>query len=247
MEMEEQVSPEEKRIKQDKNEQGTEEQSQVVKEGKCFVIGAGDLTVTQVSPGPDDLVIAVDGGLSYCSILGVEPDYLIGDFDSISDQERDAVKELKKRIPDQVIELCVRKNDTDMLAALKLGLEKGYRSFLIYGGTGGRLDHTLANIQCLLFLKKKGAVGYLMDGNRMIFVIKNEEVRFRKEMEGYLSLFTLGQEAVGVTIQGMKYPLDHYKMCNDYPIGISNEFIGEEGSVCVEDGELVGMIQYTEV
>ena len=213
-------------------------------EKKCIIIGAGDLTVGALEVQEGDLVIAVDGGLSYCGILEVEPDILIGDFDSVSEKERQAVEELAIQIPDRVIRLQPQKDETDMLAALKLGMEWGYRSFRIYGGTGGRLDHTLANIQCLLYLKKNGAVGYLCDGASLIFVIKNEEISFQPTMEGYLSLFTLGQEAKGVSIRGMKYPLDNYTMRNDFPIGISNEFIGEQGSVTVEDGELVGIVQY---
>ena len=213
-------------------------------EKKCIVIGAGDLTVGAVQVQEEDLVIAVDGGLSYCSLLEVEPDILIGDFDSVSDKEREAVEELANQIPDRVIRLEREKDDTDMLAALKLGLEWGYRSFRIYGGTGGRLDHTLANIQCLLYLKNHGAEGYLCDGASLIFVIKDEEISFQPTMEGYLSLFALGREARGVTIRGMKYPLDRAVLRNDFPIGISNEFIGEQGSVTVEDGELVGIVQY---
>ncbi len=211
---------------------------------KCYVVGAGDLTVTEVVPGPEDLVIAVDGGLMYCQVLGLEPDFVIGDFDSVGEEGLEAVRTLERTVPERMIRLNPEKDDTDMLAALKLGLEKGCRSFRIYGGTGGRLDHTLANIQCLLFLKNQGAEGYLCDGNSLIFVIKNEEVRFRKEMEGYLSLFSLGAEARGVTIQGMKYPLDRYTMKNDFPIGISNEFVGEEGLVQVEEGEVVCIVQY---
>jgi len=123
-------------------------------------------------------------------------------------------------------------------------LENGYRDFRIYGGTGGRIEHTLANIQCLLYLKKQGATGYLCDANSLIFVMKDEEVRFQVGMEGYLSLFCLGSEAKGVNITGMKYPLQEYTMRNDHPIGISNEFIGEQGIISVRDGELVGVIQY---
>ena len=131
-----------------------------------------------------------------------------------------------------------------MLAALKLGLEKGYSDFRIYGGTGGRLEHTIANIQCLLFLKEQGAQGYLCDGESMIFVIKDETVEFRETMEGYLSLFSLDRKAHGVSISGMKYNLDRYTMQNDFPIGISNEFIGQKATVTVESGELLGIIKY---
>lgn len=211
---------------------------------KCIVIGAGDLTVGQVSVGEEDLVIAVDGGINYCGVLNIEPDILIGDFDSVNETQRQAILQMKEEAPERVVVLKPEKDDTDMLAALRLGLEKGYDYFLIYGGCGGRMEHTLANIQCLLFLKNKGAVGYLMDGSGMVFVMKNEEVKLRDNLEGYFSLFCLGKEAKGVSIKGMKYELTDYLMTNDFPIGVSNEFIGKEATISVEDGELVGIVNF---
>ncbi len=209
---------------------------------KCIVIGAGDLTVGKVSVGEEDLVIAVDGGINYCSVLEIEPDILLGDFDSVNEAQREAILQMKEAAPERVVVLKPQKDDTDMLAALRLGLEKGYDYFLIYGGTGGRLEHTIANIQCLLFLKNHDAVGYLMDGNGMIFVMRNEEVKLKENLEGYFSLFCLGKEAKGVTIRGMKYELTDYDMTNAFPIGVSNEFIGKEATVSVENGELVGIV-----
>ncbi len=212
--------------------------------GKCIIVGAGDLTMGEIGINEEDYCIAVDGGLSYCGILGVEPDIIIGDFDSISEKEEEAIRILKEQVPERIIELPVEKDDTDMLAALKHGLSLGYREFRIYAGTGGRFDHTLANIQCLLYLKNHDATGYLVDGTGMILVLQNESVQFQKGLEGYLSLFSLSKEAKGVTIRGMKYPLEHYTITNDFPIGISNEFIGESATIAVEDGELVCMISY---
>lgn len=212
--------------------------------GRCIIIGAGDLTMGEIALGEEDFCIAVDGGLSYCPVLNVEPDLLIGDFDSVSEQEKEAIAALQQEIPERVICLPAEKDDTDMLAALKYGLELGYRDFRIYAGTGGRFDHTLANIQCLLYLKNHGACGYLVDGTGMMLVLQNESVSFRKELEGYLSLFSLGKEAKGVTISGMKYPLKDAVITNDFPIGISNEFVGEEATISVKDGELVCMISY---
>lgn len=213
-------------------------------EGKCFLIGAGDLTVGALEVGENDLVIAVDGGLGYCDVLGVEPDLILGDFDSISPEEAKTLMTLEQQIPERVIRLPREKDDTDTLAALKEGLHRGYRDYRIYGGTGGRFDHTFANIQCLLFLKKQGAVGYLVDGNGMILVLENESVEFQKGLEGYLSLFSLSQESLGVTIQGMKYPLDRAVLRNDFPVGISNEFTGEKAVISVEKGQLVCMLQW---
>lgn len=216
------------------------------KSGKCIVIGAGDLTLGNIAVGEEDFVIAVDGGLGYCGVLEVEPDLLIGDFDSVSEEEEKAVRLLEQEIPDRVIRLAREKDDTDMLAALKEGLARGYRQFHIYAGTGGRFDHTLANIQCLLYLKKRDAVGYLIDGTGMMLVICGEAVHFRKNLEGTLSLFSLGEKANGVTISGMKYELENAVLTNDFPIGISNEFIGEEAMISVDEGELVCMISYAQ-
>lgn len=211
---------------------------------KCIIIGAGDLTVGSVAVGEEDLVIAVDGGINYCGVLEIEPDIILGDFDSVNEAQREAILTMKEQAPDRVVVLKPEKDDTDMLAALKLGLEMGYDYFLIYGATGGRLEHTLANIQCLLFLKNHGAVGYLMDGSGMIFVMRNEEVKLRANLEGYFSLFCLGKEAKGVTIKGLKYELEDYAMSNAFPIGVSNEFVGKEATVSVREGELVGIVNY---
>ncbi len=210
---------------------------------KCIVVGAGELTVRKIQREPGDLVIAADGGLEHCERLGLRPDLILGDFDSVREETARSVEGLEMQMPDRIVRLPREKDETDTLAALKEGLERGYREFCIYGGTGGRLDHTLANIQCLLYLKGQGAAGYLADGEGTVFVIVNETVHFRRGMEGYLSLFSLAQEAQGVTVEGMKYPLHRAVLRNDFPLGISNEFTGEAASVSVENGQLLCVVQ----
>ena len=212
--------------------------------GKCIVIGAGDLTIGKFDIQNEDFVIAADGGLAYCGLLQIEPDLILGDFDSIGEAQQTAIKKLELEIPDRIIRLKPEKDDTDMMAALRIGLENGYKDFRILAGTGGRFDHTFANIQSLLFLKQHDATGYLIDGNGMILVLQDEEVRFNKNLEGYLSCFSLGKTAEGVNMTGLKYPLQNAVLTNDYPIGISNEFIGEEAVISVEKGQLVLMLQY---
>ncbi len=212
--------------------------------GKCIVIGAGELSVSEVLTEEGDYVIAVDGGFSYCSQLKLKPDLIIGDFDSVSEKKREAIEKLKEQMPHRIITLPPEKDDTDMLAALKHGLSLGYTDFRIYAGCGGRLDHTLANLQCLLYLKNHNAAGCLMDRDTMIFVLQNETMEFKGNMQGILSLFSMGKEAKGVTLRGMKYPLADYTMRNDFPIGISNEFTGQPASVSVRDGALLCIFSY---
>lgn len=211
---------------------------------RCIIVAAGDMTVSEIPAREEDLVIAVDGGLDYCSLLGVEPDLVLGDFDSVGEDRAGQIAFWEKQCPERVIRLQCEKDDTDTLMAIKVALERGCDHFLIYGATGGRLEHTIANIQSLLYLKHHGAVGYLMDGTGMIFVLEDEEVRFQASMEGYLSLFALGKEAAGVDISGMKYPLSDALITNDFPIGISNEFTGQEAAVRVRSGQLLGIVTY---
>ena len=206
---------------------------------KCIIIGAGDLTVSEIPVGEDDYVIAADGGYSYCKLLGIEPDLILGDFDSVLEDDAQELAEIFKEDPERVIVLPAEKDETDMLAAIHAGLEAGCREFHLYASQGGRLEHTLANIQCLNYLKDCGAVGYMMDGTGMILVAKNETVAFKASMEGMLSLFSLGDRAEGVTIRNMKYELNKAVVTNSFPIGISNEFIGEQASITVENGTLV--------
>lgn len=212
--------------------------------GNCILIGAGDLTISEILVGENDLCIAVDGGFEYCKLLEITPDYILGDFDSISEKEAESVAEIAKTEEDRVIVLPVEKDDTDMLAAIKLGLSEGYQNFRIYGGMGGRIEHTIANIQCLLYLKEHNAVGYLMDGTGMILVAKEEQISFQDSLEGYLSLFSMGDKAV-VSIEHMKYPLKEQEITNSFPLGISNEFLlGEKGKVTVHKGAVMMIVSW---
>ena len=211
---------------------------------KCIVICAGDFTPVEIKRKEDDFVIAVDGGYLYSKILEIAPDLIIGDFDSVTDAEREELSVMKQTDKDRIVELKPCKDDTDTLAALRIGLEKGYRNFHIYGAMGGRLEHTIANIQCLHFLKNHGAKGYIMDEACMLTLIQNETVAFNRDMEGFLSLFSLNGKATGVTIKNMKYPLNRAVITNDFPIGISNEFIGEAGEVTVEEGTLLAVVRW---
>ena len=215
------------------------------KTGTCIIIGAGDLTVGSLPYNPDtDYIIAADGGLMYCGILELEPDLILGDFDSLDDEYAEAVNEIRKKFPDKVVTLPVEKDDTDMLAAVKQGLKLGYRSFRLYGANGGRLEHTIANIQVLKYLKEQQAVGYIMDGTGMILLAQNETITFRESMEGYVNIFSLNEKAHGVTIRGLKYELEDATLSNAMPVGVSNEFVGVESEVSVKDGTLLLIVNW---
>lgn len=214
------------------------------KYNRCFIICAGDIEISEIPVKEGDFVIAADGGYLYCRVFAVTPDCVIGDFDSLEEAGQEELALLAQAEPEKVIRLQAEKDDTDTLAAIRLGLSKGIREFHFYGALGGRLEHTIANIQSLLFLKNRGAKGYIWDGNTMLTVIKDESIAFQKEMEGTLSIFSLGEKAEGVTETGLKYKLDKAVVTNDFPVGISNEFMGKQAEISVEKGALLVMITW---
>lgn len=208
------------------------------RKGKCILVCAGDMGEEEILCGKEDFLIAVDGGLEHLFRRGLVPDYILGDFDSLAEEFYPALADFRKKHPGSVMTLPVEKDDTDTIAAARLGLERGYRDFIIYGGLGGkRLDHTLANIQTLLFLKKQGADARLLGQGTEIFIICKEIVTFDDDYEGIFSLFALDPEVGDVTIRGMKYPLEKGTLSSSFPLGVSNRITrGKPASVSVGDG-----------
>ncbi|MEL7609404.1 MAG: thiamine diphosphokinase [Bacillota bacterium] len=197
-------------------------------DGVCYIFGACDLGEMVFSPGPDDCVIAADGGYRHVVRLGLSADLVIGDFDSLG---RPPEGETVETFPKD-------KDDTDMMLAVKAGLRMGYSRFALYGGVGGRLDHTLANIQALAYLSKRGAEGVLVGGGMAVTALTDGELRFDKDKRGIVSIFCLGESAFGVTLEGLRYPLDEATLTNDMPLGVSNAFTGEKSRVAVRKGTL---------
>ena len=195
----------------------------------CFIFGAGPFYGLSVKPEPTDTVWAADGGYRHCLAAGLTPSLLLGDFDSI--------RTLPTGIETQTFP--VEKDDTDTMLAIKTGLEAGYRVFHLYGGTGGRMDHTLANLQALAFLAKSGARGYLYDKSFTFTAILNDSIVIPARTEGIFSVFCLGQDATGVCIDGGQYPLKEASLSAFFPLGVSNHFIGKPVTICVADGCLL--------
>ena len=129
----------------------------------CYIVGAGEF-YGEIHRDDSDLVIAADGGYDALISHGVGCDLLIGDLDSI--------KEVPKKT--EILRFPVEKDDTNTFLAFKEGYERGYRIFRIYGGTGGRPDHTYANYQLLLYAKRRGADAYLYGEGTVTLVLKNE-------------------------------------------------------------------------
>ena len=195
----------------------------------CYIVGAGENFGLDFHTQKDDFVIAADGGLVYLEEQKIAADLVIGDFDSLG----------KKPEHPNVIALASEKDDTDMMAAVREGMARGYSCFCIYCGTGGRIEHTLANIQTLAFLAQNGKRGFLIDKDSIITVISNGSIGFSGCRKGYVSVFSYSESAAGVCIKGMKYELENAVLTSDFPIGASNEFAGSAATIAVQAGTLM--------
>ena len=132
------------------------------------------------------------------------------------------------------------KNDTDLQAALKLVLSKGIREVHILAALGGeRIDHSYAAMQSLAFLAEEGAEGYLYGKNQLFTALRNGKKDFTKEYRGYLSVFSFTDLSCGVSESGLLYRINNVELKSTNPIGVSNEFIGEEAEVSVKNGILI--------
>lgn len=198
---------------------------------RCFIFAAGTYYGMRERPEyPGDFVIAADAGYRICLREGITPQLLLGDFDSMEP-------------PAEFPHLCrlpVEKDETDTMAAIRVGLERGCTDFWIYGGTGGRrLDHTLANLQALLFLRRRGARGWLYGDGFVWTVIENETLRIRKAVDwGLFSAFCLGDRAEGVYEEGFQYPLEDAVLTPEFPLGVSNHILERSARITVGKGAL---------
>jgi len=190
----------------------------------CYIFCAGGFERLAEPIRDGDYVLAADGGLKHLQALGIRPDGIIGDFDSLG------------YVPEGAQVFPVEKDDTDSVLAVRGGLALGYRRFVLYGALDGpRLDHTLANLQTLCYLAEHGAQGYLVGLSYMATAVKNETVRFDKTVRGILSLFCFGPDST-VTLRGLQYELEKGTLTSRFPLGVSNHFVGKAAAITVHEG-----------
>ena len=196
--------------------------------GTCVIFCAGAFDAPAEPLKKEDLIVAADGGLVHLQKLGVQPDVILGDFDSLG------------YIPEGALVHPVEKDDTDAMLALRWGISRGFTRFVLYGGLEGpRLDHTVANFQALQYAADHGAAAYLVGREQIVTVVKNGAIGFPCSAEGIVSVFCMGRDAEGVSIQGLKYTLSGGTLQVGFPLGVSNHFVGENSRISVEKGSLL--------
>lgn len=184
-------------------------------------------------------LIAVDAGLKFLYRHQILPDIIVGDFDSLEDGILPWYQE-HFSIPIRKFNPVKDASDTEI--AIRQALEHGKDPIRILGGTGTRIDHIWANVQCLKIAKDAGVEAELLDPHNRIRLIDHELHLKKKEAFGpYFSLFTLGGAVEDLNITGAKYPLSHHLLKPYDSLSVSNQIQEEEVVITYGSGQLVLM------
>lgn len=197
------------------------------------LIGASDFNdghfLAQYRAGQFACVVAIDRGFSYVESIGVRPDVALGDFDSLGYVPQGV----------EVLTFDSHKDKSDMELAFDYARSKGARAVSVYGALGKRLDHTLANLGVFAQASEQGMRVMAIDRSWALRMLTGPAQLVLPAREaGVCSVFAMNDEARGVTIRGLEYPLEDAVLTNRTSLGLSNEFIGEEASISVQTGTI---------
>jgi len=197
----------------------------------CVIITAycpDDITEL-VADIQNDYVICADGGKEIAARHGIKPDIIIGDFDSSSAPQQ----------TEGVIVVPVEKDDTDTMLCIKHAIAMGCKSITIIGGIGGRLDHTVANIQSLYYCAKAGVEAKLAAEKNTAWIMLPGKYTIEREEGRKLSFFAYSQKVQGITLIGTKYTLEGAELESSFPLGVSNEFSEPFVNLSFESGVML--------
>ncbi len=186
-----------------------------------------------------DKIIAVDGGLESVEALGLTPDYIVGDFDTVKQE----VLERFRQMPFIVWEQHKpEKNETDTELARSRALTLGCGRIIFLGATGGRIDHLLGNLHALYACLEHGIEAWIVDRQNRICLLDEGKTFYRDSVFGkYISFMPYTEEVRGITLRGFKYPLNQKDIRRGQEVGlcVSNELAEEQAQITFDDGILI--------
>ncbi len=212
--------------------------------GKRIVIVSGgkleeDFVLATLNEPESNCVIGVDKGIEFLYHHQIIPNYLVGDFDSI---DAEVFRYYREETGVPIREYNPVKDASDTEIAIRLALTLGCKELLIFGATGGRLDHLWGNVQCLSIPLKAGVDARILDRQNEIRLIDHPIVLKKEEAYGpYFSVFSLGSEVPGLEISGAKYPLRNHLLTPYDSLCVSNQFDGDEVTISFRDGIVILM------
>lgn len=192
----------------------------------------------EIEKKQDILLIAADRGLDFLLEAGVLPTVAIGDFDSLSMSGKEYLERAGKT---EIIRLKPEKDDSDTQSALMYAAGKGAKNIAIFGATGTRIDHLMANLGLLLLGEKRKLHVEIFDAYNRISLAGNGEILEREKQFGnYVSFFSIGGDVTGLTLEGFKYPLQEYHLkMEDCGLTVSNEIVEERAKITFSSGKLL--------
>ncbi len=181
-----------------------------------------------------DYIIGVDGGAHHLLRLGLKPDVLLGDFDSILESDLEYFK--NENI--EILKYPSEKDLTDSELAIETVLEKGCDTVIMIGCIGSRVDHSIANIQLLKKLLDNGVKGIIVNENNEITLIR-DHLELKREDNTRVSLLSLTDKVTGITLKGFYYPLNDFTLELGSARGVSNEFAEDTAEITIKEGLLL--------
>lgn len=182
-----------------------------------------------------DYIICADGGANHAYKMNITPNYIIGDSDSINKEVIDFYK--KQNILFE--EFPSKKNETDSELCIFLSKSLNANKIDLFGTLGGRIDHTLANINLLYYIREQEIIPRIISEQEEIYIATNECVKIKGNVNDIISIIPIKGDAKGVTLENLEYPLNNYDMNYSTPLGISNIMLSEECKIAVKKGSLL--------
>ena len=191
---------------------------------------------------PTDLVICADGGASNALALGLQPQVVIGDLDSLDGN-------LKARLEAegcQILAHPARKDETDLELALRHAIDRGVDEVLILGALGRRIDQTLANVLLLTLPELCSIEVRILDGRQEILLIR-DEILIQGQVGDTISLLPLTEEVTGIYTEGLEYPLKNGTLHRGPARGVSNVLMAPQAQVRIGQGLLLAVVIHSVV
>lgn len=184
-----------------------------------------------------DLVVCADGGTDHALALGMQPQVVIGDLDSL---DSNLLAQLEAE-GCQILVHPTRKDETDLELALHYAIGQGVDEIVILGALGGRIDQTLANVQLLALPELRFVKARILDGRQEVFLIR-DEVLIEGQVGDTLSLLPLTAEVTGIYTEGLEYALDNGDLYLGPALGVSNVLTAPQARVRIAQGLLLAVI-----
>lgn len=206
---------------------------------RCFIITAflnGNIKY-DLNINENDFIICADGGYKFAKQAGITPNLIIGDFDSFNDNPPQNI---------QTLTYPTEKDDTDTMLCVKYAIEKEYEDICIVGGMGGRLDHTISNLQSMAWAIEfwntnhiKNKKISMRDCQNHVMLIMNDSIKLYGYPKEKISLISYSEKCTNITTKNLKWELSNAELTNSFPLGISNEFSAYECDISVKEGKLL--------